>query len=63
MVNNFKQHSQNFLAVTKARSLKTCLLPIDALVLYQEQNNYETAQGFYFASQYPVKTGYVVRLI
>ena len=63
MVNNFRQQSQNFRAVTKARSLKTCLLPIDALVLSQEQNNYETAQGFYFASQYPVKTGYVVRLI
>jgi len=35
--------SQNFLAVTKAKSLKTCILPTAAI------NNYETAQGFYFA--------------
>jgi len=47
---DFRQPSLNILAVTKAKSLKTCLPPIDAIVLSQEQNDCETAQGFYFAS-------------
>jgi len=41
--------SQNFLAITKGKSVKTCLLPIAANVLSQEQNNYESTQEFCFA--------------
>ena len=32
---------------------KNCLLPLAPIVLSQEQNNYDTAQGLYFVS-YPV---------
>ena len=41
---------QNLLAVTIAKFLKTCLLPMTAIVLSQEQNNYGTARGLYFVS-------------
>ena len=52
MVKNFTQQSQNFLAVTTAKSLKTCLLPTAAIALSQEKNNFESAERFSFASQY-----------
>jgi len=32
------------------KTFKNILLPVDAIVLYKERNNYETAQGFHFAS-------------
>jgi len=37
MVRNFTQQSQNFLAVTKAKSSKTCLLPIALIALSQDK--------------------------
>jgi len=50
--------SQKFLAVTKAKSLKTCLHQTNSrhwchIVVSEEKNCYETAQGFYFVSKYP----------
>jgi len=50
MFETFRKQSQNFLAVTDTKTLKACLLPIAAIALSQEQNNYCTAQGHYFAS-------------